>query len=166
MKCDIPLIYHLYIAFWRVICYLPPFVGTSFTTIWWHEAGLVIFPLHSSIDRAIAPLEEPWRAYPKLATRSQPGKAVSRNTWQRNRCVWNVCLINIPWNSSIDHIYIYCLHITCCWQICVFPQNVSKLVTLKPIALRGWLLMPFAIVAPKKGTGYKMHWGEYHLSSE
>ena len=25
---NIPLIYHLYIAFWEVICYLPPFMGT------------------------------------------------------------------------------------------------------------------------------------------
>jgi len=42
--------------YWGVICCMEKFV----------VAGLVIFPLHSSIDRAIAPLEEPWRAYPKL----------------------------------------------------------------------------------------------------
>lgn len=30
------------------------------------QAGLVIYPLHSKIDAAIAPLEKPWRASPKL----------------------------------------------------------------------------------------------------
>ena len=32
------------------------------------QAGLVIYPLHPRIDAVIAPLEEPWRPYPKMVT--------------------------------------------------------------------------------------------------
>ena len=34
----IPLIYHLYIAFWGVICYLPPFTGTENKVAGWYGA--------------------------------------------------------------------------------------------------------------------------------
>lgn len=42
--------------YWGVVCCMEKFI----------IAGLVIYPLHPKIDAAIAPLEEPWRPYPKL----------------------------------------------------------------------------------------------------